>query len=197
MTPEQLAAARAKATRPRRTVPVVLDGELRERIERVEAELGAALEAPATGDRRLTSRSRKVDTTAAQATLDALRTDAAGRTLHVVLEALPRRPYRHLVDQHPPRKDPDGKTHPDDGLGLNYETFPPALAKACIIGHKPDPDGDAVEPLDPEYVAWLVDDFATDRQVQNLSSAAFDANRGNDAVPLPQLRSMTQTAERA
>lgn len=195
MTPEQLAAARANAKRPRRTVPVVLDGDLRERIEKVEAEISASTEVPETNDKRMASRSRKVDTSAAQASLDALRADAAGVTLHVVLEALPRTPYRQLVDQHPQRKDADGKPHPDDGLGLNYETFPPALVKACVIGHKPDPDGETVEPLDAEYVAWLVDEFATDRQVQNLSNAAFDANRGHDAVPLPQLPSVTRTSE--
>lgn len=196
MTPEQLAAARAGATRPRRTVPVVLDGDLRERIERVEAELGAAVEPPA-GDRRLSSRSRKVDTTAAQATLDALTADAASKTLHVVLEAMPRTPYRQLIAEHPARKDDAGKTLDADDMGINIETFPPALIRACAIGHKPDPDGETIEPLDAEYVDWLVDEFCTDRQIERLWAAAYGANRGHDAIPLPQLRSTTQTAERA
>jgi hypothetical protein len=199
VTPEQLAAARARATRPRHTVPIVLDGTLRQRIEQAEAEINPTSEASTVEDRRLNGRTRKADvadTAAAEARLAALRDDAASVTLHVVVEAIPRTPYRQLVSDHPARS-VDGKVHPDDGLGLNYETFPPALAKACIIGHKPDPDGDTVDPLDAEYVAWLVDEFATDRQVQNLSNAAFDANRGNDAIPLPQLPSTTRTSEGA
>jgi hypothetical protein len=213
MTPEQLAAIQSRATRPRHTVAIVLDGDLREQIERAEAALETAQKAPDPADRRLSSRSVSKEAVALQSRLDDLHQQAAGVTLHVVLEGLPRTPYRELVAAHPARRDPadPSKLHEDDGLGVHMETFPPVLVRSCVIGHKPDPeDGDTVEPIPQETLDWLFGvpadpatgvearpEFVTDRQMQHLWVAAFDVNRGNDAIPLPRPRSTTRTADSA
>ena len=57
MTPDQLAAIKASATRPRRTVPIVLDGDLAEKIRVLlfEQEIGEA----SANDKRLASKVRK------------------------------------------------------------------------------------------------------------------------------------------
>ena len=51
----RLKLIREKATRPRRTVPIVTDGEVREQIEAVEHELDR-LEAASASGKRLNSK---------------------------------------------------------------------------------------------------------------------------------------------
>lgn len=191
MTPEELARLQASATRPRRTVPVVLDGDLRDRVEALETKLEA--EQPAPGDRRLGTHSSSAPDSALVVELDALRVRAEAATLHIVVEGLAGTPWRALLAAHPPRRDEAGKIIPEDSLGANEETIRDPMLRASIIGHRPDPDADEVVPFDAEFVEWLIG-FVTDRQKDKLVAAALKVSRGDDAVPLPQLPSTTPTS---
>ena len=184
-----LKALRARATRPRRTVPVLLDGELREQIEAVEDELDRLADLPVK-PRRLAEKDRGA---ALRADLDKLRAEAEESTIYVVLEAMQRTPYRALLAAHPPRPD----VALDRG-GYNAETFAPALIKACAIGYRERPDADAPVLTDwpqDDYVAWLVDEYASPGQIGKMSSAALELCTGDDAVPLPRRRSATPDSD--
>lgn len=168
-----LKSLRDRASRPRRTVPLVLDGTLSERIEAVRATMRQP-----DNDRRLSSRPAGPNPA-----LEELYAQAADATVHVVLEGMPGTEWRALIAEHPPRLGEDGKPIEDDRLGVNDETFRRPAIRACVIGHKPDPSSSEVEPLDDEYLIWLLD-FITDRQTDRLFTAAFEVNRTADAVPL-------------
>lgn len=192
MTPEQLARLQASATRPRRTVPLVLDGDLRGRVEVLEAKLEA--ERPASpSDRRLGSRSASAPDLALVAELAELHERAEAATLHVVVEGLPGTPWRALLAAHPPRTDEAGKILPDDDFGANESTIREPLVRATIIGHRPDPAVDDVAPFDDAFVDWLIG-FVTDKQMDKLVAAGIATSRGDDAVPLPQVPLMTPTS---
>lgn len=206
---------RKNAKRPSRTVPILLDGVVREQIEAVENELDRLDRAPAVKDRRMSTKSDDAQREKLVAELDHLYASAEESTIYVALEALQRTAYRALVDNHPPRKE-DGKVVAADVFGANMETLPIPLVRACVIGQKASDDvaDTKVEPFPPDLVdgkpntedvtlGWLlgftykdpetgedvtVDPFLTDRQVEKLYSAAFNLNRGDDAVPLRRPR---------
>lgn len=218
----RLKLLREHATRPRRTVPILLDGEVREQIEAVEDELDRLDEAPKTNDRRMSSKSDDGRRKELEAERDRLRASAEGSTFFAVMQGLQRTAYRALLAQHPVRVDKDGKVLVGDRLvGANAETVAIPLARACIIGHRERPDADAeMLPLDVgewdgrEYTPSLVehllgyrvthpiiegltaeaDPFATERQIDLLSATALTLCTGDDAVPLPRRRSETGTS---
>lgn len=182
----RLADLRSRATRPRRTVPVLLDGTLREQIEAVEDELDRLADAPAKYDRRLAD---KPPERALQEDLDRLRAEAETSTLYVVLEAMQRTAYRALVAEHQSTEDGRQKLDP---------AFYPALIKACIVGYREQPTADApvlTDWPDEGYVAWLVDEFVSPGQFDKLTVAATYLSSGDDAVPLPRKRSETETSD--
>lgn len=190
----RLKLLREKATRPRRTVALLLDGEVRGQIEAVEDELDRLDDNP---DGLLNSRTGK-RRKELEMELASLRAQAEQATLYVVVEGLQRSNYRALLAQHPPRKDEDGKIVRADVLGANSDTFQVPLARACIVGYQDSPDAAApVEPIDAETVDWLLgtedtEPFLTDRQIEVLASAALTVCRGDEAVPLPRTRSANQ-----
>jgi hypothetical protein len=178
-----LKALRARATRPRRTVPVLLDGEVREQIEAVEDALDRLEDAPVK-DRRLGGKSQEK---ALREDLARLRAGAEESTLYVVLEGMQRTAYRALI-----------AAHPAEGKAFDPETFTPALVKACIVGYRERPDADAPVLTDwpsADYVAWLVDEHVSPGQLDKLSLAAMELCRGDDAVPLPRKRSATPDSD--
>jgi len=193
----RLKLLKEKATRPRRTVAVLLDGEVRGQIEAVEDELDR-LDGQEDNDRRLGSKSTKAQRDKLLAELDHLRESAAETTVHLVLEAMQRSPYLALITKHKPRKDDDGRVLPQDALGANTDTWWPALIRGCVIGERKGPHADdPVEPLEEGLLDWLLDEHATDRQVEVLARAAMALCRGDDAVPLPRRRSTTGTSDSA
>src|SRR5690606_8706115 len=108
--------------------------------------------------------------------------------------AMPSTTYRALVTAHPPRKGEDGKALPSDNLlGVNEETFRPALVRHCIIGHRTTLEDEDVHKLEPDFVDWLME-FVSDRQMDTLFAAAFGVNRGDDAVPTQRRRSTTRSS---
>lgn len=145
---------RKNAKRPSRTVPILLDGEVREQIEAVENELDRLDRAPAVKDRRMSTKSDDAQREKLIAELDHLYASAEESTIYVALEALQRTAYRALVDNHPPRKDEAGKVHPADAFGANMETLPIPLVRACIVGRKASDDvaDTKVEPFPPDLV---------------------------------------------
>jgi len=190
VTPEQLQAIRDRATRPRRTVPIVLDGDLQQRIEALQASLDQPI-AKAV-DRRLSTRTRpRAVDEATRGRLDELHAQAAAATLHVVIEGMPGTEWRELLAAHPPRRDEAGKVIEDDDLGANEETIRTPMVRRCVVGHRPDPDGEEIAELDAD---WLLG-FVTDLQMDKLVSAALAVCRGDDAVPLPRPPSTTSGSD--
>lgn len=195
----RLKLLREKAVRPRKTVAVQTDGEVREQIEAVEDALDGLGD---SGDRRLSSKSRRAEL---EEELARLRTSAEETTVILVLEAMHRTAFRALLGQHPARTE-DGKVVPADAyLRANMETLALPLVRACIVGYKESDDASApVLPLDdPGFLDWLlgytdgdteVPPFATERQVDQLGTAALMLCAGDDAVPLPRRRSPTTTS---
>jgi hypothetical protein len=190
VTPEQLTALMARATRPRRTVPIVLDGDLRQRIEELAYEyeaLDQAAEA-SKADRRLGSKAKPVARLAEiEAELDSLEAQAAEVTVQLVVEGLPGTPFTALKAEHPPREGNKG----DAAWGLNLATARDPLIRATLVGRR---YGDEVVPLADDFADWLIG-WATDWQLDKVLLAALSTSRGDDAAPLPRRRSATQTSD--
>lgn len=202
MTPERLAELQARASRPRRTVPVVCNGDLAQRIDAVQAELTAE-ESPLV-DRRLGSRSNAARVAALEAELDDLYERAAEDTLLVVVEAMEGTAWRALLAAHPPKPLAEGEEPPTvfDRL-CDREAMEEPLIRACAVGFRADVDAD-VQPLPDSTVDWLLgytdDDgnrvrgFMTAEKRDEMFVAAWAVSRGDDAVPLRRKRSTTLTS---
>lgn len=198
MTPEQLAALQDSATRPRRTVPVVLDGDLREQIELRHVELEAlqaaeqaAKEKP-RADRRLGYRPPGVDTKRAaeiEAELEPLYAAAEGKTLDVVVEGMAGTPWQAMLVAYPPREG----VNADTLWRFNTSEGRAPLIQQTAIGYK---DGDTVHDWAPGQLEWLLG-WATDWVLDKLLLAALGVCRGDDAVPLPLPRSTTRSSDAA
>lgn len=183
MTPEQLAALQASATRPRRTVPVVLDGEIRSAVE----ELLLLLEKTPKEDpdRRLGSGPSAYVQLVAE--IDALTEQAADKTLQVVIEGLPGTEFAAFKAQHPKR---DGNRA--DGLWHhNTEAGRAPLIQLTAIGYRDTLD--QVHSWAPGQLDWLIG-WATESQLDSLYLAALACCAGDDAVPLRPQPSTTQTS---
>ncbi len=210
----RLKLLRERATRPRQTVPILLDGAIREQIEAVEDELDRLDEAEKTADRRLSTRSNSARRKELVADLDRLRAEAEESTLFLVLEGLQRTAFRALRAQHPPRIE-DGKVLLQDRIvGANAETLAAPLVRACAIGYREKPEADSpVLDFPPDgtpgevTLGWLfghnmpavgdeparvVEPWCTERQIDQASGVAIMLCAGDDAVPLPRRRSATE-----
>lgn len=195
MAVHDLNALKDMATRPRRVVPIVLDGTVRARIEVAEQALADSEVdgVPAVEDRRLASRAPAKVAAAAQAVVDGLYAEAESKTLRVVVQGLPGTDWRALLAAHPPRRDADGKIVEDDRAGTNEETLRPELVRACVIGQE-DGEGGPVVPVDEAMVTWLIG-WATDLQMDRMVSACYLVCRGDGADPLaPRRRSVTRSS---
>lgn len=82
-------------------------------------------------------------------------------------EAMPKRRYEALLDQHPPTDE-----HRAIGLGYNADTFPTALIAACAVNPK-------LTLADVEELERRV----TDKQFGKLWATAAAVNIGDDAAP--------------
>lgn len=119
---------------------------------------------------------------AVQAELNELLEQMAESTVTLVLQALPRRKYRALVDAHPPRAGADGKILPrDERVNVDYDGFFNALARECILGAD---DGDGgVEELPEDVVDLLIEDQLSDGQWDELTTKCNLLNRVTVDVP--------------
>lgn len=189
MTPEQLATLQARATRPRRTVPVVCNGELAQAIAALQDDL-AELDRRQVADRRLGSKSGDARTAEINAELDALYAQAEADTILVVVEGMEATPWRALLAQYPPLKLAEGE-EPRSGFDrlCDRVAMEEPLLRASVIGHRATLDGEVMD-LPDETLDWLIG-FVTDEQRDTLFVAAWACNRVDDAVPLRRRRSTT------
>jgi hypothetical protein len=190
VTPERLAELQARATRPRRTVPVVCNGDLAQRIDATQAELLALDAEDAAPNRRLSTRSAASRATELEAELDALYAQAEDDTLLVVVEGMDGTAWRALLGQYPPRARAEGEP-PALGFDSVCDRFAmeEPLIRACVVGFRADQDAE-VQPLPGGTLDWLIG-FVTAEQRDTLFVASWAVCRGDDAVPLRQRRSTT------
>ncbi|RAO26470.1 hypothetical protein PSN13_06498 [Micromonospora saelicesensis] len=108
--------------------------------------------------------------------MEALRGEVEASTVEFRLRALPRKRWNELADAHPPRKD-GVKVHADDlDLGVNRETFLPALVRASTIEPK----------LKDETWAALLDgdgELLGEQQWRQLWRACWNLNMADVDVP--------------
>ncbi|SFO59650.1 hypothetical protein [Amycolatopsis rubida] len=145
----------AKATLPEEVVPLCLRPDLRKKFERLDAELAAARLGRAT--LAASAEEKKLADE-----LQALESEIAEHTLQVRLRGLTHEPWMKLVAEHPPRADTPG----DLAMGMNLETFVPALILA--------------EMVEPEMTVEQFDklvEVITDNQYENLQNAAWSLSR--------------------
>lgn len=156
----------AEAKLPERTVAICLRGDLIAEHERAERELEQAKKTQTdslagSGVGRIVER------------IEALEAEMRERTYDFRLRALPRHEFRALMAAHPPRRDEDGLNKEDAPLGVNRETFFPAMIRAAVV----DPELDEAEWTD------LLDARLTDYQFQDLAWTAWALNAGEVDVP--------------
>lgn len=179
----------ARATRPRRTVPIVLDGDMRQRIEELAFELEALDAEQEQSDRRLASKRKAPPARIAEieAELDQLATEAEAVTVHLVIEGLPGTPFAALKAEYPPRDGNQG----DTVWALNLSAAREPLIRATLVGQR---HGEDVTPLDEGFADWLIG-WATDWQMDKIMLAGLVTSRGDDAVPLRRPRSATLNSD--
>lgn len=115
--------------------------------------------------------------------IGALREEMEEATVTLVLQALPRREYRALVDKHPPRKDADGKVLPqDERVGVDRDGFYNELARRSIV--QPG--------LDATTLDVLLDDKLSDGQWEELTTRCNLLNRSTVDVPFSPASSPTR-----
>ncbi|MFJ9612658.1 hypothetical protein [Streptomyces noursei] len=134
--PRTLAQVRKAVRRPTQSVELLLDGELAERVERLERELERA--------RRTDELSNAPDRAPAlQAEIDELYEQAEAARQTFTFQALPHRVYQRLRTEHPPTPEQLAQVREKDGdePAFDPDTFAPALVAAMCT----DPAGTADE----------------------------------------------------
>lgn len=164
---------------PEATVKLVTRGDLQAEHERLVDEIEKAADQPRAS---LASKGTK----ALEEQLRKLEAEAADSVVEVRMRALPRskragdtRPtWRELTEAHPPRVE-DGVMNARDRLmgGQNADDFPEPLVRASIIAL--DDDESAMNDADWDELMGSV----TDRQFDELVSAAWGLNQGSVDVP--------------
>lgn len=154
-----------EAKLPEETVPICLRGDLVAEFERLERDLEEA-------------QKRTVDSLAGNGArpiaqrMEEIREQMAESTVTFRLRALASEAWYDLTEAHPPRVDGDGVVLKRDRLGVNTETFFPALLRKCVI-----------EPaLDDEDWAALPTAL-TAKQRRNLNTAAWNLNQEDVDIP--------------
>ncbi len=156
----------AGAQLPERTVPVCLRGDLVAAHEAADRALVEAQRTPSTG---------KEDTGVGERLAEVEHIEGLMResTYLFRVRALPRRAFRALMAEHPPRRTETGDPDPGDAqLSINRDTFFDALLRASTV----DPV------LTGEQWDELLDKL-TDRQYGDLTDAAWFVNRDEVSVP--------------
>lgn len=156
----------AAAELPERSVEVCLRGDLLAALQDLQRQLPDAEREDKVGGSLGGGRALDV----AQQ-IQALREEMLDHTITVKLRALPRKKFRTLVVDHPPREDNEG----DRALGFNPDTFFDALLRMC-----------AVEPVLDDALWAQLEDKLSDGQWQTLTNAAWGVNERDLSVPFSQ-----------
>lgn len=106
---------------------------------------------------------------AAQEAHDAFLTEAKPRAVKVVIEALGRKKWKALVDDHPPRDDQEV----DKLIGVNDEEFREVLVPLSMVEPKFDTTGECADFLDALSMG----------QYRQIYVTAFGLNTANGADP--------------
>lgn len=177
----------AAAKMPERAVPICLRGDLTAEFEELERQLDDA--------QRVVAASIEDAATAGGIAerMEELRREMLAHTYQFRLRAMPRPAWRAFIAEHPPRKDPEtGEVDERDKyVGINSETFYPALIRASVVDPVLSDDGwrqllgdDETERARRRAAGEPVEDgVLTDRQFDTLSSAAWGLNRRDIDVP--------------
>ncbi len=158
---------------PERSVPVCMHPDLVAEHERLERELDKA---------RQQARTSLADGGQAQRLAERIRELEAEMEESMVefkLRAMPRPTWKAFIAAHPPRRDGDSVDERDAAIGVNVETFFPAIVRRCTISPE----------LSDELWTLLLDEKLTDRQFDTLSNAAWYLNRGEVDVPFSRAAS--------
>lgn len=166
---------------PQDSVPVCMRADLVAEHERLERELDKAKRQPrdslAAGgtERQLAEQ------------IQALEAEMEESTVEFKLRAMPRPTWKEFVAAHPPRKDDTGKVDERDAyIGVNSDTFFPAIVRRCTIAPE----------LSDELWTLLLDEKLTDRQFDQLANKAWALNRSEVDVPFSRAASRTlETSE--
>lgn len=159
---------------PERTVPVCLDGALVAEIETAERDLQRLTEQPAVDSLEGAPGLR-----AAAERVEELRRQMQESTVEFRLRALPRQRWKALIALHSPRRDEDDRVDERDrAIGVNVDTFFPALIRVSVVAPELDAE---------DWTALLGDENTdgalTDRQFDELANAAWYLNRDTVDVP--------------
>jgi hypothetical protein len=167
----QDAKALIKAAKlPEKAVEICLAGDLLAEIQQLERTLAKQVEDKRTNGRMVD----KSTETAKQ--IEALREKMAESTITVRLRALPRKKWRALLDEHPPRKGDDG----DESMGVNVDTFLEAVLPMSVV----DPELDADD--------WdSLSEAITSAEWDKLTTTVWLLNRTGVDIPKSQLASLT------
>lgn len=189
-TRKKTAASRKKTTaqklkqaqRTRDIVQIYLFGDLRSEWQQVKT----AFDQAKSRDVGMLQQSSQTKDLARQ--LEALETQMRENTIEVEMEALrrvrtPSTPddaavWNELVDDHPPRKDKDGRIDPLDSIGVNTATFCDALVRASIIN------------LDDEQIDTLFE-VISEGQFDALFESAWRLNKAKLDIPFSFAASKT------
>ncbi|GIE35894.1 hypothetical protein Ait01nite_089390 [Actinoplanes italicus] len=189
----------AEGRLPEETVKICLRADLVAEHERLDTELERLLETPVLkfgGDPRRAQLAEQIR---------ALEEQMAESTIEFRMRAMPKRRWRRLVAEHPPRRTPDDEVDPRDDRGVNSETFLPAIVKAStvepvlsdeawlgLLGHT-ETEAEALEAAGK--ADEVQDGKLSSRQHELLQNAAWNINRDAVAVPFsPAASRLTQSS---
>ncbi len=163
----------AEAKLPEKTVELCLRGDLVAEHERTEQALNVESQRNTNSleGGRIGELAEK---------LVALEEQMREHTYTFLIRALPRRDFRQLLADHPPRQDGEGELDKRDAtVGLNTATFFDAMIRACLV----DPE------LDDE--TWTeLENKLSDRQYESLSDAAWAVNQADVSIPFSPAASL-------
>lgn len=154
---------------PQDEVPICMRGDLQLAFEQLQRELDAARRAPATDSFAGGSSGREARRIAEE--IEALRQEMQSYVRVFVLKAIPRKEWRDLLRDHPPRQ----KDQPADH---NTETFPIAALVACSVKPK----------LTDDKAGKLIDAL-TAGQWGTMWNTILELNGDTGAVPFSALAS--------
>lgn len=166
----------------RTAVVTIYGGDVLDRIRHLERQAEAARDAAEDTPRTLDELPEYLTLAAEH---DALVKEAEANALHVKVQALGRRRWRQLCEEHPPRKAgpnvTDRQAREDAAAGVNEDTFRDALVPLSIV--EPDLTEDDLDAL-------------ADVDYERLYLTAFALNRAPATDPKASLVSrLTQTSD--